>query len=473
MLAARCTRLVIAVAAVSAALWGVLPGRAEACTCLPPTVEASYNNNSDVVRARILLRSAGATTTLYVARVQRVFKGCLTPNAFVVLRTPSSSAECGALLNVNTDYLVNGEDDGTFLGLRRLAISLCDYNVRVSELSEHDRDFLAGRSVCCGDRCTCADGSQPVQCFVDPCQVAPPCSAGECVANYCGGCNAEFYDANGYAVCQGGCETDEDCPNGSWCRQSEPETPGSPSAGSECVPLVGEGESCGGFRPAWIFERCTPELVCDTPDDVVDATGVCRAPCKSDADCAAEQYCASDSLCEPDSRCERDVDCNLEGNQYPHIECVGHGVCENYSCGWQCRDPQCLDLTGYNFGPCEAILGWGVMGDACTQISGCSSGPFQLFASAEECEQACPRPCAGDDCAPEPSCTSDRDCQVTGCSGQVCAPEPVITTCEFRPEYACYQDPAITSCGCRAGSCAWAQTPELAACIEEASGAGQ
>jgi eight-cysteine-cluster-containing protein len=56
----------------------------------------------------------------------------------------------------------------------------------------------------------------------------------------------------------------------------------------------------------------------------------------------------------------------------------------------------------------------------------------------------------------------------TGCSGQICASQEVITTCEFREEYACYQDPAITTCGCNAGQCGFAPTPELAACLEEA-----
>jgi hypothetical protein len=65
------------------------------------------------------------------------------------------------------------------------------------------------------------------------------------------------------------------------------------------------------------------------------------------------------SVCDGDGQCERDVDCNLPGNDYPHIECVGFGVCDQASgsCGWKCGNPQCLDLSGYNFGPCDAVLG--------------------------------------------------------------------------------------------------------------------
>lgn len=67
-------------------------------------------------------------------------------------------------------------------------------------------------------------------------------------------------------------------------------------------------------------------------------------------------------------------------------------------------------------------------------------------------------------------CVTDADCIITGCSGQVCASQPVITTCEWREEYACYHDPNITTCGCNMGICGWAQTPELALCLVKAQG---
>jgi eight-cysteine-cluster-containing protein len=63
-----------------------------------------------------------------------------------------------------------------------------------------------------------------------------------------------------------------------------------------------------------------------------------------------------------------------------------------------------------------------------------------------------------------PQCTTDADCITTGCSGQVCAPQAVITTCQYEPQYVCYNDPT-TSCGCNAGSCGWDQTTELDTCL--------
>lgn len=58
------------------------------------------------------------------------------------------------------------------------------------------------------------------------------------------------------------------------------------------------------------------------------------------------------------------------------------------------------------------------------------------------------------------------DCFVGGCSGQVCSDqEGVITTCQWRPEYACYQDADATCERQSSGQCGWTPTPELSACL--------
>lgn len=57
-------------------------------------------------------------------------------------------------------------------------------------------------------------------------------------------------------------------------------------------------------------------------------------------------------------------------------------------------------------------------------------------------------------------------CFKTGCSSQVCADRDVVTTCEFRPEYACYQK-AICERQ-RNGECGFTQTSELQACLARA-----
>lgn len=57
-----------------------------------------------------------------------------------------------------------------------------------------------------------------------------------------------------------------------------------------------------------------------------------------------------------------------------------------------------------------------------------------------------------------------KTCYVGGCSGQVCSDSPgMVSTCEWRPEYACYQDAVCEEQV--EGECGWTETEELAACL--------
>lgn len=58
-------------------------------------------------------------------------------------------------------------------------------------------------------------------------------------------------------------------------------------------------------------------------------------------------------------------------------------------------------------------------------------------------------------------------CFVGGCSGQACSSDPgVVTTCEWRPEYACY-DTATCERGAD-GNCGWRATEALTSCLDGA-----
>eukprot|EP00058_Branchiostoma_floridae_P022677 XP_002608167.1 hypothetical protein BRAFLDRAFT_90418 [Branchiostoma floridae] len=59
----------------------------------------------------------------------------------------------------------------------------------------------------------CPPGVDVVNCFADPCQVTkcPAYPAATCRSNYCGGCNAVFFDANGNKV---NCNAYGGCPRG-------------------------------------------------------------------------------------------------------------------------------------------------------------------------------------------------------------------------------------------------------------------
>ncbi len=61
---------------------------------------------------------------------------------------------------------------------------------------------------------------------------------------------------------------------------------------------------------------------------------------------------------------------------------------------------------------------------------------------------------------------SNKPCIKTGCSSHVCSDESVITTCEWREEYECYQK---ARCERQAdGKCGFTRTPALTACLRRA-----
>jgi eight-cysteine-cluster-containing protein len=96
----------------------------------------------------------------------------------------------------------------------------------------------------------------------------------------------------------------------------------------------------------------------------------------------------------------------------PHMECEGEWICDSGACVWVCDE-------------------------------------------AEE-----PQP---PELPEESECSSDSDCIVSGCSNQVCGPEAVITTCEWKDEYACLK---YSECSCLDGECGWEKTQEYQSCLE-------
>jgi hypothetical protein len=136
----------------------------------------------------------------YKVSVQSTFGGCLVKGDVVFVDSPTDSAACGIKLIVGQKYLLTANDTGG----GNLAISACGYNLPVSQLTADEKDFLESRQVFCPDTGlgTCADGTQPVFCLIDPCTVATCADpTAVCEANDCGGCNAEFFDPTGEMVC--------------------------------------------------------------------------------------------------------------------------------------------------------------------------------------------------------------------------------------------------------------------------------
>jgi hypothetical protein len=233
------------------------------------------------------------TIRVYRAKVKESFKGCMKSGRVIKLVTASDSGLCGVHLDRRKEYVVAlGEGDrGAF------EVNTCGFVRAASSLSPSETEFLQTRFECCGNRCSCT-GTDFVHCFVDPCSLES-CGDATCVANHCGGCNAEFFGPAGQPVCtacdnafdcgagqtcDGGlcvpdvaCVEDADCAADSWCRPSE-------AGGSSCAPFVGEGETCGGFVLPWTADRCEPGLICapapslpGTPP-LPDLPGICTAP---------------------------------------------------------------------------------------------------------------------------------------------------------------------------------------------------
>lgn len=57
---------------------------------------------------------------------------------------------------------------------------------------------------------------------------------------------------------------------------------------------------------------------------------------------------------------------------------------------------------------------------------------------------------------------SDKTCRATGCSGQICSDRDVMSTCEWREDYACYK---FSACERQTnGACGWTQTKAFLNC---------
>ena len=143
------------------------------------------------------------------------------------------------------------------------------------------------------------------------------------------------------------------------------------------------------------------------------------------------------------SFCGTTTDC--DGQSFIHPMCVGHSSCTaERTCGWKCGvEPVKCDYSN----PDKSYVGKSP--EACMTIKFmCVVGKTYF---ADSCGCGCQTVAA-----PKP-------CVKSGCSGQICADSSVITTCEWRPEYACY-----SSATCErdaAGTCGWTKTAALTSCL--------
>ena len=327
-----------------------VPSEAEACRCMTKNFIQIFNSSPDVVKARVTSQKVSGTQRIIRARIEGVYKGCLKNGKMLNITTSKSSASCGVSLTMGKTYVVSGSSslNGT---TQYMAATSCGLHVLVNNLTEQQASFLHSRYNCCGTTCSCVSGEPPVNCFANPCMIES-CPEGTCESNYCGGCNSEYFNDLGQAVCnpceqdsdcstnmhcndqkvcRTDCTTNADCPSDQWCRTT--------STGKyECVPYAMEGENCGGGVAPWYLKRCQDGFNCvNMIPNMLGGPGHCLKKCAKNSDCDTDEYCLkSKQSCVKDGDCWTAGDCSASGNSWVHVMCAGAATCTTGHCGWKC-----------------------------------------------------------------------------------------------------------------------------------------
>lgn len=186
------------------------------CSCAPIDFQLEYFRNRQLGTPISLAKVIGVKTVkknvlsplssinkkiIYTLKVLKVGDGCfprLPYRAFAV--TSGSPGSCGVTLKKGFSYLLPLKK-----GAGKVSnIGLCGVNIQFEKVSQEQRKFVLSRVKCCRGRCQCADGKSPVKCIIPPCKFAKrPCAeAKKCINNFCGGCNAEWFDKNRLPACR-------------------------------------------------------------------------------------------------------------------------------------------------------------------------------------------------------------------------------------------------------------------------------
>ncbi|WP_437996668.1 hypothetical protein WMF26_37605 [Sorangium sp. So ce185] len=155
-----------------------------------------------------------------------------------------------------------------------------------------------------------------------------------------------------------------------------------------------------------------------------------------------------------------------------------HGVCERGAsgeCGWRETPELKACLGGGEPAPCVVT---GCSGQVCADaddevVTTCEwREEYACYAEHGVCERGASGECGWRETPELEACLGGGEaapCVVTGCSGQICASEDVATDCQWLEEYACYDKHGVCERGA-SGECGWRATPELEACVEAATG---
>mmetsp|Transcript_25985 Transcript_25985/g.72484 ORF Transcript_25985/g.72484 Transcript_25985/m.72484 type:complete len:760 (-) Transcript_25985:158-2437(-) len=170
----------------------------------------------------------------------------------------------------------------------------------------------------CGRQCApsmCPEGLDQVSCYVPPCPVSICETGTRCVDDYCGGCNAIFFDDAGNQVCP---------------------------------------------PPSQVDNDKTEELANDGGDGTT---------CDSNNDCSESQYCGG-GTCLDMGKCNVDLDCFNPTNEFASVDCLGVMACDpNGECGVECGGdsmcPEGMPRSDFCYTePCSVV-------DACAEAVSC------------------------------------------------------------------------------------------------------
>ena len=174
------------------------------CDCFPPRVDVSFVSAEKVIVGKVLSKAdcppgnPGCKLDLvdgkfyYEVKVEKSYKGCVPLGSVIVAQTFNTDGLCGQFLDVGAIYYLNLGGDNF--------LTLCNYDVKASDLKASDKEFLSMQSQCCP---SCNDGSAPLECSRSLCtNASPPCQEAEvCEVLSCGKCRIRWKTTAGFLAC--------------------------------------------------------------------------------------------------------------------------------------------------------------------------------------------------------------------------------------------------------------------------------